>query len=331
MPRQIRADTDIAAIGLWLAEYANSPHTFRSYRKEAVRLLRWAIESRDKAVSSLLREDVLAYEVFLTTPSVDGTVLSLASRRQALGIVSGLFSYLVNAGYLAANPWTLRRQKTRRRQRKVERFLDHAAWEHVLAAIEAWPIEQPRERQHAERVRFVLRFLYQTALRASEAANAKVSDFSLRRGRWWLHVVGKGQVAGEVPISTALMADYGRYRRFYGLSETPSPVDHGAIVRSITGRSDGPLTSTSIYLIVKSAFAQVADELDATEPARAALLRRASTHWLRHTAATHQADAGNDLRHIQRNLRHASIDTTAIYLHAEDDERHERTTKPTTP
>lgn len=328
VPRQIRADTDIAAIGLWLAEYANSPHTFRSYRKEALRLLRWAVESRGKAVSSLMREDVLAYEIFLGAPSANGTVLSLASQRQALGIVSGLFAYLVNAGYLAANPWTLRRKKTRRRQRKIERFLDHAAWKQVLTAIEAWPVEHSRERQHAERVRFVLRFLYQTALRASEAANAKVSDFSLRRARWWLHVVGKDQVAGEVPISMALMADYSRYRRFYGLAETPSPADHGPIIRSITGRGDGPLTSTSIYLIVKGAFARVAGELDATEPLQAALLRRASTHWLRHTAATHQADAGSDLRHIQRNLRHASIDTTAIYLHAEDDERHERTTAP---
>lgn len=328
VPRQIHADTDVAAIGLWLAEYALSPHTFRSYRKEAVRLLRWVTQSRGKAVSSLLREDVLAYEVFLGTPSTNGSVLSLASQRQALGIVSGLFTYLVNAGYLAANPWTLRRQKTRRRQRKVERFLDHAAWEHVLAAVEAWPVEQHRERQHAERARFVLRFLYQTALRASEAANAKVSDLVSRRGRWWLHVVGKGQVAGEVPVSAALMEDYARYRRFYGLSETPSPVDHGPIVRTITGRGDAPLTSTSIYLIVKDAFARVADDLEVTEPSRAALLRRASTHWLRHTAATHQADAGNDLRHIQRNLRHASIDTTAIYLHAEDDERHERTTRP---
>lgn len=41
---------------------------------------------------------------------------------------------------------------------------------------------------------------------------------------------------------------------------------------------------------------------------------------------THQADAGNDIRFIQKNLRHASIETTAIYLHAEDDLRHKKTT-----
>lgn len=51
----------------------------------------------------------------------------------------------------------------------------------------------------------------------------------------------------------------------------------------------------------------------------------------RHTAATHQADAGNDLRFIQKNLRHASLETTAIYLHADDDRRHEATTASTHP
>lgn len=49
------------------------------------------------------------------------------------------------------------------------------------------------------------------------------------------------------------------------------------------------------------------------------------THWLRHSAASHQADAGTDIRFIQKNLRHASIETTGLYLHAEDDRRHAHT------
>jgi integrase/recombinase XerC len=59
--------------------------------------------------------------------------------------------------------------------------------------------------------------------------------------------------------------------------------------------------------------------------AGAATLARAWMHWLRHTAASHQADAGTDMRFIQKNLRHASIETTGLYLHAEDDRRHART------
>ncbi|OTP68215.1 Integrase [Caballeronia sordidicola] len=74
-------------------------------------------------------------------------------------------------------------------------------------------------------------------------------------------------------------------------------------------------------------FRRAADALDTTNTAGIATLRRASTHWLRHSAASHQADAGTDLRFIQKNLRHASIETTGIYLHAEDDQRHTQTTR----
>jgi site-specific recombinase XerD len=92
------------------------------------------------------------------------------------------------------------------------------------------------------------------------------------------------------------------------------------------GNRERCLTSTAIYLVVKDTFSHAAEALRGTDPAGADKLGRASTHWLRHTAATHQADAGNDLRFIQRNLRHASLETTAIYLHADDDQRHEATT-----
>ncbi len=127
-----------------------------------------------------------------------GGSLSAASQRQAMGIVAGLFTYLVNAGYLAGNPWTLRRRKHPTRARRIERYLDHAQWAAVLEFIETRPTGQTRERQHSERARWVLRLLYHTALRVSEAANARVTDLVRRRGKWWLRVRGKGGVEGEV-------------------------------------------------------------------------------------------------------------------------------------
>ena len=36
---QISAADDVTAIAVWLPEFADSPHTFRSYRGEALRLL----------------------------------------------------------------------------------------------------------------------------------------------------------------------------------------------------------------------------------------------------------------------------------------------------
>jgi integrase/recombinase XerC len=332
---QIRADDDLAAIAVWLAEFAHSPHTFRSYRKEALRLVLWASQVRGKAVSSFTREDVLAYEAFLSDPlprmvlggeAGSAGPLSVASQRQAMGIVGGLFTYLVNAGYLAGNPWTLRRRKPATRVRQIERYLDQAQWAAVLRFIDALPQERLRERQQYERARWVTRFLYDTALRVAEAANARSKDFMRRRGKWWLRVSGKAGVYGEVPIRHELMADLARYRMFHGLPPTPSSLDTTPVILSIAGRAERCLTPTAVYLIVKDVFRRAADALVASDPVTAAVLRRASTHWLRHTAASHQADNGTDLRHIQKNLRHASIETTAIYLHAADDARHEETT-----
>lgn len=343
VPRQIAADDDIAAIGLWLAEYIDSPHTLRSYRKEAERLLAWATQVRGKAVSSLTREDVLAYEAFLANPPTawcDDALgrrgdhrrllagpLSERSRRQALGILAGLFQYLVRGGYLAGSPFALQPRRRRRRGAapRVERFLDQPLWLDALAEIERWPQGTLREQQRYERARWVLRLLYATALRASEAAQAHEGDLRHIRGRWWLHVVGKGGVEGRVPLSDTLMHDYARYRTFLGLPAQPDTVGCRPLICGIAGHAQ-PLTPTAVYLIVKDAFRRVAAVWEAQQPARAAQLRRVSTHWLRHTAASHQADDGMPLHHIQQNLRHSSIATTSIYLHAEDDARHARTT-----
>jgi integrase/recombinase XerC len=127
-------------------------------------------------------------------------------------------------------------------------------------------------------------------------------------------------------MSDALMANLARYRQFHGLAPEPAALEATPLVMSVAGRTDQGLTPTAIYLIVKEVFRRAAAALEGIDPSGAARLRRASTHWLRHTAATHQADAGNDIRFIQKNLRHASIETTAIYLHAEDDARHAETT-----
>jgi site-specific recombinase XerD len=64
-------------------------------------------------------------------------------------------------------------------------------------------------------------------------------------------------------------------------------------------------------------------ERDETQSARADLLEKASAHWLRHSAGSHMADQKIDLRTVRDNLGHASLTTTSIYLHVDDDRRHQ--------
>ena len=66
--------------------------------------------------------------------------------------------------------------------------------------------------------------------------------------------------------------------------------------------------------------AQGLDEADAAQ------LKRASTHWLRHSHASHalQGREGQTpvpIQVVQNNLGHASVGTTSMYLTTERDER----------
>ena len=60
----LSARNDHEAIAAWLRGKASN-HTYRAYRKEAERILLWAVCERAKPLSSLLYEDCLAYVEFL--------------------------------------------------------------------------------------------------------------------------------------------------------------------------------------------------------------------------------------------------------------------------
>jgi len=190
-----------------------------------------------------------------------------------------------------------------------------------LDSIEQWPKNTPRQIQHYERSRWTIRFLYHTALRASEAADANASDFYLQRGRWWLRVNGKGGEVSSVPVGDSLMADFVGYRRSLGYSSESLCEDPNPAIMHIGGRAQRHLTATSVYLITKEIFQRASTYRRLTDPTGAATLAKASTHWIRHTTASHQANAGIDLRFVQKNLRHASLQTTTIYLHTQDESK----------
>lgn len=70
---------------------------------------------------------------------------------------------------------------------------------------------------------------------------------------------------------------------------------------------------------MKRFFATAALVVEGDSPAVAEKLRRATPHWVRHTHATHALDGGAELTAVRNNLRHSSISTTSVYLHADDE------------
>jgi len=121
------------------------------------------------------------------------------------------------------------------------------------------------------------------------------------------------------------------------LSALPSPSEDTPLVLPIGAAASterietcAPLSRAALHVIVNDVFARAAARLrehDTAESPRADLLKKASAHWLRHSAGLHLADRKVDLRTVRDNLGHASLTTTRIYLHVDDDRRHQETEK----
>jgi integrase/recombinase XerD len=350
---QIDALNDVDAIRAWLDRYTDSPATFESYRKEAERLLLWATRQLGKPVSSLSHEDLLAYQRFLANPTPEAQwilaskrklprshrdwrpfagPLAKTSQRQAIVIINAMFSWLVSAGYLAGNPLSLSRQRSRSAKPQIARFLPSAVWTEVKTTVEAMSRESTREQEHYARSRWMLSLLFLGGLRISEVVNNTMGAFYARRDRhgverWWINIIGKGNKERQVPATDELLIELTRYRQAINLTPLPSGIESLPLVLPIGGKVR-PMTRVALHGIVKGIFAQTAVRLQNRGPefeGAVALLEKASAHWLRHTAGSSMADGELDIRFLRDNLGHSSIATTSIYLHSEDDERHRQT------
>ena len=350
---QIAATTDVAAIGAWLARFADTKTTFDNYRKEAERLVLWATVELGKPVSSLTHEDLLVFQRFLADPQpatrwvMNGGrkvarshpdwrpfagPLSPTSQRQAIVILNAMFSWLVNAGYLAGNPLSLSRQRARKAKPRITRFLDDDLWQAVKLAVEAMPRATDREREHYFRVRWLFSLLYGCGLRNSEVVENTMGGFFCRRDkdgedRWWLEITGKGDKVRLVPATNELMVELARYRRECGLSSLPVPGETTPLLLPIGGKLRA-ITRGAVHVVLKEVFHRTAEQLrlrGSEFEHVAQRLEQASAHWLRHTAGSHMTDRDVDLRHVRDNLGHESLSTTSNYLHSADDWRHRDT------
>lgn len=356
--RQLSADTDREAVFAWLAGFADSPNTLANCRREAERLLLWSLAERGKPLSSLTHEDLLLYQRFLSAPPthwvMDGRKLprshprwrpfagplSPASQRQAMVVLNSMLSWLVQAGYLAGNPLALSRNRRKSPAApRVERFLEESLWAEVRITVTSMPRDSTREQATHARARWLLSLLYLCGLRISEVVGNRMGDFFCRANRlgeprWWLQVLGKGGKERLVPATNELMVELSHYRRVLGLTPLPLEADSAPLLFPVWWRAPTepfkaivwpePLTRAAIHGIVKDVFAATAARLLAQGPDQAMQAHRiqsASSHWLRHTMASRLAN-DVDLLHVRDTLGHASISTTSIYLHAEDDKRH---------
>ncbi|SKC93228.1 phage integrase family protein [Paraburkholderia hospita] len=340
----LNASDDYEAVQAWLALH-EAPHTVRAYRREAERLMLWAIVERHRALSSLTTDDAIAYRAFLRHPvprarwtgpprprdAVEWRPfaggLSAHSSAYALAVLNALFRWLVEQRYVLGNPFAGLTVRGGQRTAPFDssRALTDGEWQAVrsLANGLEWSYGWPAPA--AQRLRFVLDITYGTGLRAHELVSVTLGDLRPdAHGELWLHVTGKGAKRGAVALPPLVLDALEQYLLLRDLPVTRTRWHPATpLVASIeaTGHGDRTITPTRLRQVLATFFALAAAQVADDNVEHASRLRAATPHWLRHTHASHALAQGVELVAVRDNLRHASIATTSTYLHGDDSRR----------
>ena len=197
--------------------------------------------------------------------------------------IKSLLTYCYEVGYLPINVGK-RVKPPNPKQGLSQRILDSHEVEKLIKAT------QPG------RDRLLFSLIYACGLRVSEICALTCYDLTPRCDGGQALIYGKGQKSRIVLIPAQL---------WQKLMELPRSEKTDAIFYSYRHK---PLDRTWVHKLLKKA-AQKAE-----------INPKASSHWLRHSHATHALEGGCDLHLLQQSLGHADLGTTQKYLHARPDQ-----------
>jgi integrase/recombinase XerC len=326
---------DAQAVMLFLRDRASrSPHTRRAYLADLRRLIVWCERERLGPLSDLTRHDLLAYRREVEQAPAFDELTSAGTRHparrgrpvaprersaavpaRALAVVSSLFRYWLRTGYLIANPAAdLSGRGAARAAWTPTRIIPGsvvALCDAVVAGAAPADLAPP---VWARRCAIWSLYRYGGVRLAelvwSEPLGLPRLDVDAG-GNWTLHVLGKGNRLRAIPLPAVCLPPLRAYRLARGL--TPEP---GAFERlpPIHSEKRDALGASGLYDEVKAVFHAAQDHVAPGDGVILALLRVASTHWLRHGYAhTLVVDHAVPLPVAQQLLGHASVQTTAAY------------------
>lgn len=348
-----RTDSELALSFMNAGEYSAASR--RNTEKEVSRFLIWCHDVLGKSLAQLTVDDIVGYREMLRAPPaalvsskrvprlVDGVrnpdyrpfngPLSDASRRQALLAVRGLLTYAERTGYVIGNPAALVKNVKLTRGARVVRYLPPDAVEHVLATLQQrlQNAHTLAQRRAAARDWFMVNAFWSTGARLDELASARMGNvYQEPDRRWWLDVLGKGARYRRLPLGDADITLLRQYRSVFALDEAICRDDALPLLLATRGDARTGITAQAASVAVKAAFAAAAEQLEAQgDHERAARLRVASAHWIRHSMISyHVNERGVPIQVLQATAGHSDIKTTAQYLHVADKERHDWLTAP---
>ncbi|MDE0101639.1 MAG: tyrosine-type recombinase/integrase [Bryobacterales bacterium] len=269
-------------------------NTQLSYRDTLALLLPFVSDVAHRAVDRLLVTDVSAERVRLFLQHLEqDRGCSTATRNQRLAAIRAF------AGFVALRSpehveWCgqVRSLPLKKVTTTPVCYLEQPEIDALLAAPDPLTARGRRER-------LLLKFLYNTGARATEASQVRVSSLMPEAGsgdRLVVRLEGKGRKTRLCPLWQSTSRELAEAVR-------GRPPDAHVFLN----RCGRPLTRYGIYaLVVRCAKAAARQQ-----PSLAS--KKVTPHSVRHTTATHLLRAGVDINTIRVWLGHASLATTNIY------------------
>jgi integrase/recombinase XerD len=269
-------DYDAQLVDLWL--HGRCTGTVSAYRLEIRRLLAFT----GKPIAQVTLSDVQGFADSLAH-------LAPASRSRALAAVKSLFAFGHRLGLLPVDVAHALRLPARR-DTLSERILSESDVHRMM-------VLEPAARNHA-----LIRLLYYSGVRVSEATGLRWRDVQEREEGGQVTVWGKGGKTRAIRLPASVWSELLSLR---GGAGTDAPVFRSR-------NKGGMLTRVQVERIVTAAAR------------RADIEGNVSPHWLRHCHGSHALDRGAPIHLVQATLGHASVATTGRYLHARPTESSSR-------
>lgn len=276
------------ALQAWLdhlqVERGVSPNTMIAYERDVRAVLQ--ATGAERTLKHLTRDGLLSW---LHAERRSRRAPASVARR--LAALRGFVRFALSVGWLRVDP--TEGLGPGRRPQDLPRVLSRAAVERLLRAVQG-------ERPIDLRDRALLEALYATGARVQEACDWTQTD--LRLEERLVRCVGKGRKERWVPLGEPAVDAIRNW-----LATGRPAVDRGTSDALFLSRSGRPLDRHRVFRLLRA------------RAAAAGLDGELSPHTLRHSFATHLLAGGADLRTVQELLGHASVRTTQLYTHVEDE------------
>jgi integrase/recombinase XerC len=243
----------------------------------------------DPEVSEITTNLIRRYSYSLT-----GRKLRPRTIRGALHAIRALFGFLVTVGILSQDP--SREVKLPKKDAAVRRTLDDQVLTDLLDAARNQASDFKSVRDFC-----VLSVLIYTGIRRTELLDLEVSHVDLSNATLLVQQ-GKGQKSRTIPLCPEALA---ALREWLPLRERVKAA-HSYLFLSLGRRRLGERGLAGLVSEVKAAAGYKNDP-------------RIQPHSIRHRCATRLSQKGADLRSIQDWLGHSKLETTAVYLHTDEE------------